>query len=235
MARKYADCSSYQDVGTIAYQPFRFAGEEVDEQTDFRIRFARPGELSFESTRLCPDRDEWEPLSLHSSNSSIETMTRGRARKHENIRDALEYVHMITAPSPAEILAPLLMPELQDGWRGEGLLPDRSPHLLQMTELSFAGEEMWNGHNCFLLNGSLTRLKETTVWVSARDFSIVRVYSVLETAEEANQRDVATAVREKELATKLGRPAIAVEEHPHRDYFVDYQFNQSRFDEPTVS
>lgn len=233
MAQRYAQCSTYHDVGTIAYQPLRFTEEEVDEVVEFRIRFARrPSELQFESMRRDPLSGELQPVSVRCSDTSIQIWSCGRQKQHTDLRDALAYVHLITAPSPAEVLAPLLMPELQDGWRGDGLMPDRAPHLLKIKDLSFAGEEMRNGLNCFVLNGSLTRLKETTVWISARDFSIVRLYTVLGTAEEANQRDKATELREAELAAKLGRPAVAVEAYAHRDYFVDYQFTQTRFDEP---
>lgn len=228
VAQTYARCSTYHAVGTIDYPSFH--DDSADERADFRIRFSRPDVFSFESKYRRALREEWEPLWLRCEGSSIRTNF-GKQRKHDDLREALSEMCMWGAASSAEIIAPLLMPGLRINWRGEGLLAARDPHLLQIKDLSFVGEEMRNGLNCFLLNGSLTRMNETTLWISARDFSIVRIRKVLGTAEEAVARDKATAAREVLLAEKLGRQAVPVEEYVHRDYFVDYQFNEVSFDE----
>lgn len=228
VAQTYAQCSTYKAVGTIDYPSFD--DDSVIERAEFQIRFSRPDLFSFESKCHRPWREEWEPLWLRCEGSSIRTNF-GKERKHDDLREALSEMCMWCAASSAEIVAPLLMPGLRINWRGEGLLAARDPHLLQIRDLSFIGEEMRNGLNCFLLNGSLTRMKETTLWISARDFSIVRVHKVLGTAEEAVARDKATAAREASLAEKLGRQAVRVEEYVHRDYFVDYQFNEVSFDQ----
>ncbi len=230
VAKAYARCSTYQATGTIAHPSFD--NDSVNERTEFQIRFARPDLFSFESKYRRPFQDDWEPMWLRCEGSSILTSFSGRERKHGDLREALSETSLWGSPSSAEVVAPLLMPGLQIDWRGEGLLPAREPHLLQIKDLSFVGEEMRNGHNCLLMNGSLTRIKEVTLWISARDFSIVRLYKVLGTAEEAMDREKATAAREAELAIKLGRQAVPVEARVHRDYIVDYQFDQVRFDEP---
>jgi len=176
IADTYLKCLSYSDSGTIETSGFG----QPQSTIEFETYFVRPRLFRFEWT----ERDEHFMIWSDGSKSYERyQFANQKTEPVENFEQAIAGATGISYGGAWTILS-LLIPELRA----------RGRTLLQIRDLTLLGDEEMNGCSFHVLKGSSKLPEDTTLWVSARDFTVRRIREDYEITTDRYKKDTEDAI-----------------------------------------
>lgn len=219
LAEKYAQCRSYSDRGTVEFDDV----EEKTQTLEFSTRFFRPTYFSFEWQDYGPNRGKSDALCvLWSKDGITNVLNRWGVESLKSLSLAIAGATGCSAGA-AYIVSSLLLAEVRDGTR----------HLLTLTEIQSLPSELFEDEHCFVLEGSLFKSRDTTLWVSQRDFALRRLREDRSWTAEESQKEHDAILSNKELMQQLEAAGIAPPKtgrYSSRRFVSDYTFRNVVFD-----
>jgi hypothetical protein len=198
LADKYSQCKSYADYGIVDFDDVN----QKKQQIEFKTEFVRPDYFTFEWQDYGPRRGKSERFSMLWSDA-MKTLIRQDTGKvvleeQPNLRRAVAGATGCSAGA-AHLVPALLMEEIRADSR----------HVLQLTGVELISEDFFEGHNCYVLSGSLFKERDYVLWVSVDDFSLRRVtVTHSQTAQEA-EREHQALLANTELMERMTQRGIA--------------------------
>jgi hypothetical protein len=223
LAEKYSQCRTYCDSGEVDFDDVK--GNK--EQLQFRTHFVRPGYFCFEWQDYGPRRGKSEGFcKLWSMNGETRTHYVHGIEEEKNVRSAIARATGCSAGS-AHIVPSLLMEDLRAN----------SKHLLQLADLELLRNEECNEIDCYVLKGSLFKAGDHLLWISTRDFALMRVYLDKSWTAEESRRDHEALIANTELMAQLTEKGIAPPKdmiHQDTRFVTQFTYSDILFDGPVT-
>lgn len=221
LADKYARCRAYSDCGIVDFDDVK--GNK--EQIEFKTHFIRPKYFSFEWQDYGPRRGKSTDFSvLWSMNNETVTQYQWGVEEKQILRMAIAGATGCSAGS-AHIVPALLLEEIRQ----------ESKHLLQLTDLELLQNEELHEKDCYVLKGSIFKHHDHTLWISARDFELIRVYVDKSWTAEESEREHNALLANTDLMAQLTEKGIAPPtkmKHKDTRFVTLYTYREVCFDQP---
>ena len=157
MAQRYANCTSYQDVGVVE-TTHNEANSARIERMPFKTYFTRPQFFRFEWTDYFPWKDGRTYIVWSDGKDSFTYWEPDTYEKNEYLGMGIAGATGVSRGS-AHTLSRLLMSKEMSGFA-----------LTELTNLALVGEELFEGELCYRVNGKHPFGDVYELWIGKKDY-----------------------------------------------------------------